>query len=215
MRWGAGLHSSWLRREVSVRMVAALRESARAVADCFGKIGRTERALPPPAFQCIDAEALIGRHCGGQNGGDARPLFCRRGISLNYCRTSDFRPVPQHEADVDLHLHDWRWYVGMDAIERAKTLHPESDSRTTICHIEIVNADDVSRFAELGEVRTRLVLLRHAPPIFGSGALQPNVSTAPIRHGGHAMVAITGELDRQRCAELFNQPIAVTRRAGN
>lgn len=60
-----------------------------------------------------------------------------------------------HEADVDLHLHaigDGAVRSALDAIEHAKTLQPNSDSRSTIYHIEIVNVDDVNRFAELGAV---------------------------------------------------------------
>ena len=61
-----------------------------------------------------------------------------------------------HERNVDLHLHaigDGAVRAALDAIERAKTRHPESDTRTTICHIEIVSvAADVERFAQLGAV---------------------------------------------------------------
>ena len=60
-----------------------------------------------------------------------------------------------HERNVDLHLHaigDGAVRAALDAIERAQIRHPESDTRTTICHIEIVSAVDVERFAQLGAV---------------------------------------------------------------
>ena len=60
-----------------------------------------------------------------------------------------------HQANIDLHLHaigDGAVRAALDAIERAKAIYPESASRSTICHIEIVSAQDVARFAALGVV---------------------------------------------------------------
>jgi len=60
-----------------------------------------------------------------------------------------------HQANIDLHLHaigDGAVRAALDAIERAQTMYPESASRSTICHIEIVSAQDVARFAALGVV---------------------------------------------------------------
>jgi len=60
-----------------------------------------------------------------------------------------------HQANIDLHLHaigDGAVRAALDAIERAQTMYPESESRSTICHIEIVSAQDVARFAALGVV---------------------------------------------------------------
>ena len=60
-----------------------------------------------------------------------------------------------HKANVDLHLHaigDGAVRAALDAVERAKAAHPESDSRSTICHFEIVSAEDVTRFAALDVV---------------------------------------------------------------
>ena len=60
-----------------------------------------------------------------------------------------------HQTNIDLHLHaigDGAVRAALDAIERAQTMYPESASRSTICHIEIVSAQDVARFAALGVV---------------------------------------------------------------
>jgi len=60
-----------------------------------------------------------------------------------------------HQANIDLHLHaigDGAVRAALDAIERAQTMYPESASRSTICHIEIVSAQDVARYAALGVV---------------------------------------------------------------
>lgn len=60
-----------------------------------------------------------------------------------------------HQANIDLHLHaigDGAVRAALDAIERARRMYPESASRSTICHIEIVSAQDVARFAALGVV---------------------------------------------------------------
>ena len=60
-----------------------------------------------------------------------------------------------HQANIDLCLHaigDGAVRAALDAIERAQTMYPESASRSTICHIEIVSAQDVARFAALGVV---------------------------------------------------------------
>ena len=60
-----------------------------------------------------------------------------------------------HQTNIDLHLHaigDGAVRAALDAIERAQTMYPESASRSTICHIGIVSAQDVARFAALGVV---------------------------------------------------------------
>ena len=56
---------------------------------------------------------------------------------------------------VDLHLHaigDGAVRNALNAIEAGRRAHPASDSRATICHIEVVNPADVPRFAELDVV---------------------------------------------------------------
>ena len=55
----------------------------------------------------------------------------------------------------DLHLHaigDGAVRTALDAIEAGQKAHPEADIRATICHIEVVDEDDIARFGELGVV---------------------------------------------------------------
>lgn len=55
----------------------------------------------------------------------------------------------------DLHLHaigDGAVRTALDAIEAGQRAHPEADIRATICHIEVVNQNDIARFGELGVV---------------------------------------------------------------
>lgn len=55
----------------------------------------------------------------------------------------------------DLHLHaigDGAVRTALDAIEAGQKEHPNADIRATICHIEVVDRDDIARFGELGVV---------------------------------------------------------------
>jgi predicted amidohydrolase YtcJ len=55
----------------------------------------------------------------------------------------------------DLHLHaigDGAVRTALDAIEAGQKAHPNADIRATICHIEVVDKDDIVRFGELGVV---------------------------------------------------------------
>jgi len=55
----------------------------------------------------------------------------------------------------DLHLHaigDGAVRTALDAIEAGHKAHPNADIRATICHIEVVDKDDIARFGELGVV---------------------------------------------------------------
>ena len=55
----------------------------------------------------------------------------------------------------DLHLHaigDGAVRTALDAIEAGQKAHPNADIRATICHIEVVDKDDIARFGELGVV---------------------------------------------------------------
>ena len=55
----------------------------------------------------------------------------------------------------DLHLHaigDGAVRTALDAIDAGQRAHPEADIRATICHIEVVNQNDIARFGELGVV---------------------------------------------------------------
>ena len=132
-----------------------------------------------------------------------------------------------HQANVDLHLHaigDGAVRSALDAIERAKTMHPDSESRTTICHIEIVSADDVSRFAELGAVAQTTptwfyyddLALRY----LGVGRFNQMYPLASIlRHGGKVTLGSdypVSWIGKDALNPLFNIEMAVTRQlAGN
>ena len=55
----------------------------------------------------------------------------------------------------DLHLHaigDGAVRTALDAIEAGQRAHPDADIRATICHIEVVDKDDIARFGKLGVV---------------------------------------------------------------
>ena len=55
----------------------------------------------------------------------------------------------------DLHLHaigDGAVRTALDAIEAGQKAHPNADIRATICHIEVVDKDDIARFGKLGVV---------------------------------------------------------------
>ncbi len=132
-----------------------------------------------------------------------------------------------HAANVDLHLHaigDGAVRSALDAIERAKGLHPDSDTRTTICHIEIVHADDVSRFAELGAVAQTTptwfyyddLALRY----LGVGRFNQMYPLASIlRHGGKVTLGSdypVSWIGKDALNPMFNIEMAVTRQqAGN
>ncbi len=54
--------------------------------------------------------------------------------------------------NVDVHVHglgERAVHETLNAIEVARMTHPDSDSRFTICHVEVVIDEDVPRFAEL------------------------------------------------------------------
>lgn len=60
-------------------------------------------------------------------------------------------------AGIDRHLHlhaigDGAVNTALNAIEAARKAHPDTQSRFTICHIEVVNPADIPRFAELNVV---------------------------------------------------------------
>lgn len=56
------------------------------------------------------------------------------------------------EKKIDMHLHaigDGAVRMALDLVEYAREQHPESTSRFTICHAQLVNPADVPRFGEL------------------------------------------------------------------
>ena len=57
--------------------------------------------------------------------------------------------------NMDVHVHalgERAIHESLDAIEAAQAVHPESARRYTICHIQVITDQDVTRFGELGVV---------------------------------------------------------------
>ncbi len=55
-------------------------------------------------------------------------------------------------ANIDVHVHalgERSIHETLNAIEAARSTHPESDSRFAICHIQVITDQDLARFAEL------------------------------------------------------------------
>lgn len=55
--------------------------------------------------------------------------------------------------DMDVHVHalgERAVHETLNAIEAAQAAHPESDTRYTICHIQVITDQDVPRFGKLG-----------------------------------------------------------------
>jgi predicted amidohydrolase YtcJ len=54
--------------------------------------------------------------------------------------------------NIDVHIHglgERAVHVGLNAIEKARKAHPKSESRYTICHVQVITDEDIPRFAEL------------------------------------------------------------------
>ena len=132
-----------------------------------------------------------------------------------------------HKANVDLHLHaigDGAVHAALDAVERAKAAHPESDSRSTICHIEIVSAQDVTRFAALDVVAqttpTWFYYDHLALERLGEGRFNQMYPLASIvRSGGKVTLGSdypVSWIGKDALNPMFNIEMAVTRQqAGN
>lgn len=57
--------------------------------------------------------------------------------------------------DLDVHIHalgERAVHEALNAIEAAREAHPDSESRYTICHIQVITDQDLPRFAELGVI---------------------------------------------------------------
>jgi hypothetical protein len=57
--------------------------------------------------------------------------------------------------DLDVHIHaigERAIHEALNAIEVARAKHPDSNTRYTICHIEVITDQDLPRFAELGVI---------------------------------------------------------------
>jgi predicted amidohydrolase YtcJ len=56
---------------------------------------------------------------------------------------------------MDVHVHalgERAIHESLNAIEAAQAAHPESETRYTICHIQVITDQDVPRFGELGVI---------------------------------------------------------------
>jgi predicted amidohydrolase YtcJ len=57
--------------------------------------------------------------------------------------------------DMDVHVHalgERAIHESLNAIEAAQAVHPDSETRYTICHIQVITDQDVPRFGELGVI---------------------------------------------------------------
>jgi predicted amidohydrolase YtcJ len=56
---------------------------------------------------------------------------------------------------MDLHIHalgDGAVRMGLDMVQAAREATPDSDTRVTLCHLQIVNPADIPRFGQLGVI---------------------------------------------------------------
>ncbi len=93
--------------------------------------------------------------------------------------------------DTDVHLHtlgDAAVRLGLDMVEQVRAQVPDSDSRFTLCHVQIVNPDDVSRFGSLGVIAqstpTWYVYDDIAEEFLGKERLAQHYPLASIAAGG-------------------------------
>ena len=59
------------------------------------------------------------------------------------------------ERAIDVHIHalgERAIHEALNAIEAARKLYPDSETRYTICHIQVITDQDLPRFAELGVI---------------------------------------------------------------
>jgi predicted amidohydrolase YtcJ len=57
--------------------------------------------------------------------------------------------------NMDVHVHalgERAIHESLNAIESAQDSHPDSNTRYTICHIQVITDQDVPRFGELGVI---------------------------------------------------------------
>ena len=132
-----------------------------------------------------------------------------------------------HERNVDLHLHaigDGAVRAALDAIEAAQRAFPGSDTRSTICHIEVVSAEDVPRFAQLNVVaQTTPTWLEYdevAMAYLGESRFNQLYPLASIlRHGARVTLGSdypVSWIGEDALNPMFNIEMAVTRqRAGD
>jgi predicted amidohydrolase YtcJ len=129
--------------------------------------------------------------------------------------------------NIDLHLHaigDGAVRTALNAIEAARAAHPDTASRFTICHIEIVDSLDIPRFAALNVVgQTTPTWFEYdylALEYLGRERFQQLYPIASIKRHG-AKITLGSDypvtwIGEDALNPLFNIEMAVTRQqAGN
>ena len=129
--------------------------------------------------------------------------------------------------NIDLHLHaigDGAVRTALDAVEAARAAHQDTNSRFTICHIEVVDAVDIPRFAALNVVgQTTPTWFEYdylALEYLGHDRFQQLYPIASIRRHG-AKITLGSDypvtwIGEDALNPLFNIEMAVTRQqAGN
>ena len=126
--------------------------------------------------------------------------------------------------NVDLHLHaigDGAVRTALNAVEAAQGAHPQSTSRYTICHIEVVDPNDAPRFGQLGVVaQTTPTWFEYdyvALDYLGRERFERLYPLASIlRHGGRVTLGSdypVSWIGKDALNPLFNIEMAVTRQA--
>jgi len=80
----------------------------------------------------------------GEPGNNGKTVFTEQQMSLMV--------VGAAAEQIDVHIHalgERAIYDALNAIEVARSTYPDSETRYTICHIEVIADDDMPRFAEL------------------------------------------------------------------
>jgi len=129
--------------------------------------------------------------------------------------------------NIDLHLHaigDGAVRTALDAVEAARASHPDTRSRFTICHIEVVDSKDIARFAALDVIgQTTPTWFEYdyvALEYLGHDRFQQLYPIASIRRHG-AKITLGSDypvtwIGQDALNPLFNIEMAVTRQqAGN
>ncbi len=125
--------------------------------------------------------------------------------------------------NIDVHLHalgDGAVRLGLDAVEAARLAHPETRSRFTLCHVQIVNPADVPRFGALDVVAqstpTWFVYDDIAQEFLGEERLQQHYPLRSIAAGG-ARITLGSDypaswIGLDGLNPLFNIEMGMTRR---
>ncbi len=129
--------------------------------------------------------------------------------------------------NIDLHLHaigDGAVRTALNAVEAARATYPDTSSRFTICHIEVVDSVDIPRFAALNVVgQTTPTWFEYdyvALEYLGHERFQQLYPIASIRRHG-AKITLGSDypvtwIGEDALNPLFNIEMAVTRQqAGN